>query len=159
MSYLNIANKLQSELCKIAGIGRVYTEKKWTNNSNDFYNLFSYNLPDNLKRTQKQTADIRGCMITRNGFNDEQTANTTNTVKHRFKFILIRSLISEQSTELDFQNIIDLIAANFRPQGNLGSLVELTQPIQAETIDERVVSGILCHYAELTLEVQEYFTS
>lgn len=159
MSYLNIANMIASEIGKVSGIGNIYTEMRWYNNQSDLINLFAYNYADNLKPTEKQTADIRGCMITRNGFTDEQTANITNTVKHRFKIILLRSLVSAQNTELAFQTTIDSLAATFRPQGNLSSLVELTQPLQAEVIDYRMIGGCLCHYAELIIEVQEYFTS
>jgi len=159
MSYNDITNKLQATLAGIEGIGNVHRQQYFTKTDEAFYNLFAYNLPDNRQRLEKQKADIRGCMITREGFADEQSANTTNTVVHRIKILVLRSVIGDQDSELDFNRIIDAIAAAFRPQGDLGSLVELTQPIQAERIDYRMFGGYLCHYAELLLLVQEYYTS
>lgn len=149
--YLSIANALVSRLETVPNIGRVH------------------NYLRNLKSREEVIAEFRdeslgrvnGWMVSRRSFTDEQSGTMSNT---RLATWLLRGYMAVEdslATELLFQQVVDDVAAAFTPQDNLGGLVELIEPVQVPTIGHawlgRPESGFLCHGAELTLNIQEFY--
>lgn len=59
------------------------------------------------------------------------------------------------STLTSFQDIIESIATAFRDKPSLQGVSLTTGAIQVDIVENRQFGEVLCHYAELTLEVEE----
>jgi len=98
-------------------------------------------------------------MISRKARRDTQSSNVSNTIQHDFYLRGYYGLEDAKETELLFNKIVDGVCEAFRPQGSLDGIIELIEPVQVSDIDYRELHGVLCHFAECTITVQEYITS
>jgi hypothetical protein len=147
--YVTIVDIIKAMLSAVDNTGIVHTYQR---NIND---------PVVFKMLCYDTANerISSWMISRESVSDFQSANSANTRTYPFVLRGYMGVSDAKETELIFQQSINDIADAFTPQGSLRSVVELTRPIQARTIAYLELHGVLCHYAELTMEVQEHLTS
>jgi hypothetical protein len=59
---------------------------------------------------------------------------------------------------LVFNDELEAICTTFRLIPSLGGLAEITEPVQIDLVEPRMFCEVLCHAAELRLEVQELIT-
>ena len=150
-AYLDIANQITSRLAAVPNVGRVHHYQR---NLNALETVKAEFFDHNLGR-------IAAWTCSRESFTDTQSSNIENTRVSTWVLRGYMSVEDSQATEVLFQQVIDNICEAFRPQDDLGDTVELIQPVQARTIGYSMLgkpdSGILCHSAELVLQVQEFY--
>lgn len=151
VTYLDIANQITSRLAAVPNVGRVHHyQRNLTALETVKTEFFDHNL-----------GRIAAWTVSRESFTDTQSSNIENTRVSTWVLRGYMSVEDSQATEVLFQQVIDHIGAAFRPQDDLGDTVELIQPVQARTIGYTMLgkpdSGILCHSAELVLQVQEFY--
>ena len=148
-TYVQISDEIAQRLSTVDNIGRVYP--------------FQRNIADAQKLKElcwdPQQERIATWWISREGWRDEQSSNIENTRSSVFVLIGVMAVEDDKQTELIFQKVCDDVATEFRAQTSLNSAVELTRPLQARLIGYSTFAGILCHTAQLTMEIQEFYTS
>jgi len=149
MSYAMIVAEIQQRLSSVENIGTIHQYLRWTRDEVEFRTRF----------LDGENNRLAGWEITRINVEDIQDTNIANTVVHLFQLKGYLALSDTEESELLFQQIIDDICAQFRPQDSLASNCELNRPVQFVRIDHLQFGGVLCHYAEATIEVQEHTTS
>lgn len=148
-SYITIADAIVRRLATVDNIGIVHNRTR---------NLIK---PDVFKTAciDSTTGIVAAWFIARKSRADAQSSNISNTILHTFYFRGYYGFQDDKQTELTFNKIIDEVCEAFRPQGSLDDVVELIAPVQVQDIDFRELHGVLCHYAECTLTVQEYISA
>jgi hypothetical protein len=155
-TYRQITDAIQSRLSTVKNIGRVYPFVRYLNSMEDYTDAFL----DKSQIRKDGNGCLNGWTITRKSKADDQSANVTNTQVSTYSLLGIMALEDISGTELEFQQVIDDISAAFTPQDNFDDLVELVLPVQVQSIGHAtVLNSILCHSAELTIQIQEYHTS
>lgn len=151
--YSEIADQIAAVLNVVANIGHVHTYQR------------------NLKTREQIDAEFfdeemgrhNGWTISRESFNGSQSTNLGNTRLSVWKLRGFMAVQDSAATEKLFQQVIDDIDEAFTPQENLNETIELVLPIQAVSIGYTWLgkqdSGVFCHGAELTLQVQETYHS
>lgn len=148
-TYRDVVEEIQTRLGGVTNVGTIHQYRRWTRNEDEFRTRFK----------DGENSRLAGWEITRIGVADNQDSNVTNTVVHLFQLRGYLALSDTEESELTFQQIIDDIGAQFRPQDSLSDTCELTRPVQVIRIDHLMFGGVLCHYAELNIEVQVHLTS
>ena len=148
-TYSDVVEEIQTRLSSVSNIGTIHQFRRWTRSEEEFRTRFK----------DGANSRLAGWEITRIGVADLQDTNITNTVVHSFQLRGYLALSDTQESELIFQQIIDDIGAQFRPQDSLSDTCELTRPVQFIRIDHIMFGGVLCHYAEAIIEVQVHLTS
>lgn len=148
-TYTQIVDAIAHRLAAVESVGKVHTRQR---------NLVK---PDVFKTAcvDSTTGTVAAWMISRKSRSDVQSSNISNTILHTFYLRGYYGLEDGTESELTFNNIVDGVCEAFRPQGSLDNIVELIAPVQVLDIDYRELHGVLCHYAELSLTVQEYISA
>ena len=149
MSEAIIRQKIYSEILEIADIGKVYDYERWTADWQAFINLFKDSVSER----------ILGWEIGRKGAPAEYDDNAEEMTSHQFFIRGYMGLKDADGTEKLFNAKIELIRAKFRFNFTLDGLCEMAGPVSADIIELRMFGNVLCHYCELSLPVQEIFTS
>ena len=148
-SYTRIADEIVARLATVTNVGIVHRLQRNFTSDEDFK-------ANMLDRAQ---GCIAGWYVSRESFSDTPSSNIENTRVSQWVLRGFRSVKDNDESEITFQQVIDDICAEFRPQSSLGGSVELTKPLQARVIGYSTVHGVFCHLAELTMAVQEFYTS
>lgn len=153
-TYWSIVNALATEVKKATGIGAVHRRRVPLRMISDFNAAFY----------DSTTQTINGWTITRISMTDEQASNLENERRHKFALfgvMSVKTLVSgqtdENSSEVAFQTLLNAICETLRPQVNLG-VCELIEPVQIESVDGAYFGEHLCHTAQLSVIVQEFYT-
>jgi len=146
MAYKEIIDQLQSRIADLDNAGAVHIYQRYTRT------------PEELKEIleDKATGTIRGWFISRTRLTSEQSTSDYNTVVHTFTLHGYLSVSDVDMSEIAFQEMLDGIRGAFCPQDRLSDTCELVRPVQFEIIGHARIGGHLCHYAEGTIEVQEF---
>ena len=124
-------------------------------------NVYKY---DKLCRTWKELKDafeddandvIHGYSITRNRVESMPEASRVNHVVTTYIIRGWYSLKDDGTSETTFQGFIDNIREKFRADPRLNNSCLTSTPLQVDTIEPRMYSAVLCHYAEMRLGVEE----
>ena len=149
MSYLAIAQEIGKVLADVTGSGKVHLYHRHVT---ELAQLKEYFFDEDQGR-------LCGWTISRESFKDDQQTNIEN---ERLSTYVMRGYYShndKEASELGFQDLCDNIAEAFRPQGNLNETCEKIYPVQARLIGYVEIGGVLNHYCELTLDVQEFLSA
>jgi hypothetical protein len=148
ISYNSIATEIARIVSSVKNTGNVYpfiravrTEEQLSEIATDRFN----------KR-------VAVWMIDRESIGDDPKTAFTNERGSLFTLHGFMGVEDKTKSALIFQQVIDDICDAFAPQGSLGELVEMIDPVQAPSIAFAQLAGYECHYAKLTLRVQEYLT-
>lgn len=147
--YTQITDILKTTISQVANTGIIHSYQR---NINDQQRFEKYCF-------DKASGRISSWMISRESMGDIQASNVANTRVHSYVLRGYMGVNDDNQTELIFQRSIDAIANAFTPQGSLSSTVELIRPVQARQIAFVELHGVLCHYAELAIDVQEHQSS
>jgi hypothetical protein len=151
MSLSAIRTEIKTLLTGVTDIGVVHDYERWAIDWNTILAQF--------KPAGKDY--IRGWMITRQASPErviEPGAGGLNDRTHRFLIKGIASLKDDAATEQIFQDLVESVCQILRANPDLnGSAVE-SDPPQVLTVEMRMFSQVLCHYAEIELKVTEYVT-
>jgi hypothetical protein len=148
-SYITIADAVAVRLAQVTNIGKVHTFQR------------NINKPEVFKEKCFDPAQgrIATWMLSRESRSDRQAANVSNEIQHAVKLRGYMAVEDNAETELIFQKVVDAVCEAFRPQTSLGGIAELILPVQVPTIAYIELHGVLCHYAECTLTIQEYISA
>ena len=148
-TYTQIVDAIAFRIAQVENTGRVWTRQR---------NLIK---PEVFKDAcvNPTTGIVSSWMISRKARGDVQSANQSNTIRHTFYLRGYYGLEDNRETELLFNTVVDNLCEAFRPQSSLGSIIELIEPVQVLDIDYRELHGVLCHFAECTLTVQEFVSA
>ncbi len=147
MSQPAILAAIKAKLLLVDGITIVHDYERYCKDMTTFLNLFKTD--DNL---------FHGWMISRSAMTSEQSSRTQTRRTHRYKILGIYALDDSAASEKIFQAIIESIINAFDADADLGGICAGAAPMRAETIDNRIFGNVLCHYAELYLDVPESAT-
>ncbi len=151
MSLVNIRTEIKNILNTVTDVGVIHDYERWTTDWNTLLSMF--------KPAGKDY--IRGWMITRQAAQEgvsTQGVGGDNQRIHRFVIKGIGSLKDDQATEKTFQDLVESVCQKLRENPNLNNTAEESDPPQVLTVEVRMFSQILCHYAEIELKVTERVT-
>lgn len=142
----DIIAEVEAILKTVPNIGQTHTYERWVESEADFRQLF----------LTAEGGQVLGWTITR-----EATASQDRNVHnvHRNHQLVLRGYMGLQDkvkTEETFQELIETIFTTFLPKRNLNGKAYYSDPIQVRAVQHRKFGGVLCHYCELMLAVQEF---
>ena len=147
MSESAIRTAIYNILSGITDIGKVYDYERWAADWSKFINLF--------KTTISGVDQIRGWEIGRRSAGEKPFTIGLNLRDHGFVIRGYMRVNNASASEKTFNNLIEAVADAFRNNFTLNGAAESHDYIQAVPIDFRVFGNVLCHYAELSLNVHE----
>lgn len=151
MSQATIRARIKTVLDTVSNKGQTHDYLRWAVKQNDFESLF--------KTTIGGTVHIRGWEIAYRGFTQEEPhlgRNADQYRMHRFQLDGYLGLDDSAATEKTFAALAEAVcnALDGDATLNADSLSLYRNPTQL-TVDERLFAGVLCHHAQVDLEVVE----
>lgn len=142
MSDSTLRAQLKNIMSGITGVGKVHDYERFTADTAKFLSFFK-------DETSKK---IFGWEMTREGVKHERI---TQKIKATHSFVIkgYYGLKDDAATEKTFNAVVDLIGQAFidtKIPGSQGHSLP-----QVSTIGARSFGGVLCHYAEIRLDVSE----
>lgn len=158
MSYAAILAQIKTDLESVTNIGKVYDSVRWS--------IYEDSFLENFIETISGQDQVITWLITRNNvvsqFGPAQNALGTRIhvplkqelVKHD---IMIDGFMSftDNSTEVDFQTLIDSIMADYRNIATFSNTAFIRGPINIK-IEMASFGEVLCHHALITFYVTEF---
>jgi len=151
VSQAAIRTRIKTVLDTVTNVGKTHDYLRWAVLQSDFEALF--------KTTIGSTDQIRGTEIAYRGFTQEEPhlgrdANQYRT--HRFQLDSYLGFDDSAATEKTFAALAEAICNALDADATLNSVsLSLYRNPTQLTIDERLFAGILCHHAQIDLEVVE----
>ncbi len=104
-------------------------------------------------------AYIRGWTIRREKTPEEYDELADNFGRRKYRFVIrgFASVDDANASSKTFDDLIETICDTFRPLtvNNLNGKAMGSGLIQTEIVEDRMFGSVLCHYCELSLEVEE----
>lgn len=144
MSLSTIRAKIKAILEEVTDVGsKVYDYERWAKTWQEYLELF------------KSNGIIKGWTITRRATPEISKTPSSNVRTHTFIIHGFYSLDDSAASETTFQDIIENIATAFRSEITLGGTAFDCSPLQVDSVGAVMFGGVLCHFCELRLLVQE----
>ena len=148
MPLATILTEVRAILLTVPGMSpKVYTYEPWAAQASAVRALF--------------TAGplLHAWTLTRESSTEQRLATGhENVVIHTLRVRGYYSLGASGETATTFQTLIEAILTTFRLLPALNGAAETSGPLQVELVEPRMFCEVLCHYAELRLDVQELVT-
>lgn len=140
MAESDIRTAMFNILSGVSRIGKVYDYERLAVDWAKFIRLFKYK------------NKILGWEIGRRSATEDSTSVKT------YKFVIrgYMGVKDSAATEKTFNALVESVAAAFRADKDLSGAALGHGYIQVETIDMRTFGSVLCHYAEMSIEVYEH---
>lgn len=145
MSDATLRTAMKTMLLEIPGVGKVYDYERWNNDMAAFIALF-------LNEDKK----IYGWEITRVGVPAIARIGSKYKVTHSYRFKGYYGLQDSAASEKSFNAIVDAVILKFISKKIAGS--ELHTVPTVGILDARLYGSVLCHYAEVNIQVPELVT-
>lgn len=145
MSESAIRTEIVAILGTVTDIGIVHNRFRFANDWKTFLDMF--------KTTIGGVDLIRGWMVSEIAPLSE---DYTNVKKRTYAINGYLAFNDGQSSELTMAALIDAIAIAFRPNKTMNNAALGHDYIQVLANEPRTFGGTICHYARLTLAVQDY---
>lgn len=144
MSLSLIRDEIKSIVLGASGVGtKVHDYERYAKTWEEYLAFF------------KSNGLIKGWTITRSSTPEAESTTTSNMRTHTFLIRGYYSLDDSAGTEKTFQDIIENIAAAFRPNQTLNGQAFDSGPLQVDMVGNVMFGSVLCHFCELRLLVQE----
>jgi DNA-directed RNA polymerase subunit F len=143
-----IKNEMKNILDSVNEVYNVYTEKKYAREPAGFFELFK---AENLLGESIITA----WFISRTASSEESFSTRENLRNHTIMIFGYLGISENINSGNKFESIIEDICSAFRQNQNLNNKCLSIVPVQVESIQEKYLGSILCHYAELKLNCME----
>jgi hypothetical protein len=143
MSLADIRAAVKAILETVPGIGLVYEYERYAKDAAGMRALF---VSGGL---------LHGWTITRDRTLSSYRTNVQTERHHRLVIRGYYGLSDGDASELTFQGVIEAIEETFRSNDTLNATAEVSQPLQVERVGPVLFAGVLCHFAELSIEAQE----
>jgi len=139
-----IREEIKSILLTVPDVGKVYDYIPYTADWQRFIANFKHN------------GRINGWTITRRETSESVTSVTG--VNSRTHFMMLqgyRSLDESIQSEKIYQDLVDSVCAALRDKYNLNGKALKVDPPQVLVVEHKMFGSVLCHYAEIQLNVTE----
>lgn len=147
MSQATLRSRLNTIIENVTNVGVVHDYERLTNDWSDFLDLFKTNIYG--------SDQIRGWMIAYRGFIDDRYKFGDDVLRtHVFNIFGMLGIEDENETEKTFSSLVESICDAIYGDATLAGLGLVVNGIQAET-EPRVFVNITCHFAEITVTIQE----
>lgn len=145
MPYKEILMQIKNILSSVPETGSIYDYMRWDKADwKGFFDLF-----------KQEDGRCFGWMITRVKTDESRDiCYNMNMRTHTFKLYGFYPLYDEIATEKWFQNKIEEICQKFRDNPTLNGVAFDTFPVSI-SFENRVLGGMVVHWAEITLETKE----
>ena len=152
MSIATIRTAVYNAVNGVSNVGQVYDYERWSNDWTDFINLF--------KSTISSVDQIRGWEIGYRGFAHQQPMDFSGTHirAHRFDVIGYMGVDDSESTEKTFANLAEDVADAIDADSTLHSGYYNVDDVSINEYEARLFGSALCHYALITVTVEEVTT-
>lgn len=147
MLFSTIRDQIKTILSGVTGIGVVHNRRRWTRELTALKTLFGKN------------DKINGWTIHR--FATPEGRDTIGETVRQYQF-LIEGYYSfnddgseAAASQILLDTLIEGICDAFRPRPTLNDTAFTFEPVQVETVEERMFAGILCHYVRLRITAVE----
>ena len=154
MSESAIRAQIYSILNNVTNAGKVYDYERWAADWEKFISLF--------KATISGSDQIRGWEIGRQSMAEKNAGvgggSAGNEKTHTFVIHGYLGLNDAGATEKTFNSLIEAVGDAFRTNLTLNGSCWGHGFIQVRIVEARMFGSVICHYAELSLEVWEELT-
>lgn len=144
MSLATIRTAIKTDLESVSGIGPVH---EYIRLAKDWGTV--------LARFKDSHNKINSWMITREATPGEEDTRDSFERIHHMKLIGVYGVQDSAATELTFQDLVEAIVAALHADTELGGTTYRSGPVQVATVEHRMFGAVLCHYAELRVDVWE----
>lgn len=145
MGLAEIRAELKAIIAGVIGIGPVHDYERWSADWNSYLSFFKLPGQEN----------INGWTITRVSTSEEAHAQNQDWRRHKFLLKGYYSQKDSAGSEKVFQDLIEAVCHRLRINPQLDGAAAQSDPPQVETVETRFFGDILCHYAEISIVVQE----
>lgn len=158
MSWATTAPAIASVLSTVEGAGPVYTGDLHIRDRSRFRQLFSWAIGQPGDREK-----LRGWRIVRDRIEERAgivagfPTQSRSAAREHYSLLCMQGLTSTPGSERDFQELLDRALAKFRTQTSLGSALSFDCG-KVVGAGNKMIAGVLCHYAEIDLAVEEVYT-
>lgn len=149
MSSTEIRNAIATTMQGIENIGIVHRYQRYAKQKRDFRELY------------ETEGRVLGWSIRRARFSEVALTAAVNAVRTEWLIEGFRSLDDASETEIEFDELVDLISDTFRLDPTLGGAVTSTgnrdeAPIQLKDSGPAMFANALCHQISLALTTEHY---
>ena len=152
MSVALIREQIKTILSAVSNTGKIHEYERFCTDWSKFLDLF-----------KDENEEINGWTISRKSSSQLIFAQGNDIQRiHHFLLTGFYGMQDEQASELSFQDVIEAIVDKFYDYDTLNDTCFSIAPnpgeqvgIQVDMIENRIFGNVLCHYAELSLYVQE----
>ena len=158
MGMADVRERIAAILAAVEGVGNVHQYQRWSTDLNKFRELFKY-------QDSQGNESINGWIITRRSTAKREFTSSQVQKVHLFEIRGYLGMQDSGATELAFQDLLDDIETAFDADYTLSGACETTTPewgpgsglagLQIVDVDLRMFGGVLCHFAQCRLGVQE----
>lgn len=145
MSLATIRTQVKTILEGVSGIGLVHEYVRWATTWEKFLEFF-----------KTSSNKINGATITRVQTPETCESSDHNSRRHSFLIRMYYGLKDDDESEITFQLLVENTCAAFRAKRTLNSTAEDSGPPQVEILELRMFGTVLCHYAEISLDAEEF---
>jgi len=157
MPLTTIRAQIKTLLESVPNVGMVHDYERWTNDPATVISFFQ----------SVTNGPLNGWVFKHVRIEEFALTNEENLRIYTFQFRGIYSVVDANATEKTFSDVIETIVAAFRKISNdtLNGTAETLRPeqgglsgragLQVDRLDFLKLAGVICHYAELSLGVQE----
>jgi hypothetical protein len=139
-----VRSKIKALIESVPDTGIVHQYERWTADWGKFITLF-----------KATSGEILGWEISRSAAPGIYLNTVEEQINHRYLIRGYMGLQDATETELSFNEKIEAIRDAFRSDMTLGGMNELPVGFDCRLIEPRSFGSVLCHYAEIIIEVQE----
>lgn len=135
---------IQTILSGVAGVMNVYpTVRNWQT--------------DKQFRDGARTSSggVQFWFLTRESTEAEDLGPRLTARKHTIALHGYAGVNDAAGSEQTFQELIEAVAQALGADRKLGQTARHSGPAQVRAVDYRIINGVLCHHAELALEMEE----
>jgi hypothetical protein len=145
--YEMVANQadLADPTCASADMGMVHRYERWAVDWSKFIALFK----------DPVSGKIFGWEVCRSQAVGMYISSLEEQVNHVYVLKGYMAIQDADETDSKFNAKIELLRARFRTKMTMDGMNELPAGFQVATIDARMFGGVLCHYCEIRIPVQE----
>uniref|UniRef100_A0A6M3K4I7 Uncharacterized protein n=1 Tax=viral metagenome TaxID=1070528 RepID=A0A6M3K4I7_9ZZZZ len=158
MSMADIRERITAILAAIEGVGNVHEYQRFSADLGKFRDLFKW-------QDAEGNESIRGWIITRKATAKRELTSSQVQKVHVFDIRGYMGMQDSGATEIVFQDLLNSMEAAIDADYTLSGACETTTPewgpgaglagLQIQDVDLRMFGGVLCHFAQCRLGVQE----
>lgn len=144
MTLAAVRDQIKTVLEGVSGVGKVHDYERHAKDWSAFFTLF-------LDADNK----INGWEVSRYATPSAAAGRGVFERRHNFRLRGYYGLSDSAASEKTFQDLVEAVVTALQADQRLGGTTWKSGPVQVAAVEPRIFGSVLCHYAELTVEVWE----